>query len=147
MSIKNVQDYRRKVLGLRFKGISPAEVESLEPFNTLNQSSSNATPSVAVGFLLDATDHEAELEMIEKIQKLFKTAPTLFFHNNNPKESSTDITSSFPFFAQNLFIFGRDLKTPDHITYEDVHVFDSFSDISKDQNLKKSLWQTLKNYT
>jgi hypothetical protein len=146
MSIKSLQGYRQKVLGLRFKGVSTIEVKSSE-YSAKNQSTLNSTPSVSVGFLLDATDHEAELEMIEKIQKLFKTAPTLFFHKDDSKESSTDIASSFLFFAQNLFIFGRDLKIPDQITYEDVHVFDSFSDISKDQNLKKSLWLTLKNYT
>ncbi len=146
MFLKSLQDYQRKVLGLRFKGKSPNSSKSLETSDTFKQRTSNKTSSIKIAFLLTNPDYEAESEMIEKIQGLFNTTPKLLFIKKSSSDALTESPLSSSFYAQNLFIFGKDLKVPDQITYEDVHIFDSFSDISKEQNLKKALWLTLKNY-
>ena len=119
--ITTVTDYRRDVLGIRFKGPS---------------SKANLKTNVAdIVFFADLNDYKLQKPMVDKISSLFKESPLVL---------TAEPTESFE--TKVLFVFGP-LQAPNSIKAEDSFSFRSFSDISQGGDLKRELWEKLKKYT
>ena len=119
--INSITDYRREVLGIRFRGSSP-------------KSSTESETSMIV-FYADSLDYKLQKPMVDKILDLFKTSPVVL--TDEPQD---------PFEALSLFTFGEK-KAPNSIKAQDCFSFPSFSDISQNSDLKRELWEKLKKYT
>ena len=117
--IKSIDDYRKKVLGIRFNGIS-TEISSNDP--------------ISLAFCANSKDFELQKPMVGKILGLFNKRPPIF------TECSKNLEE-----VETLFIFG-DLEFGP-IKAKKSFSFKSFNTISQSPNLKRELWEKLKKYT
>lgn len=126
--LKSVQDYRRDILGIRLKGPEKTSVETSQGDNL-----QSTTP---LAIFADFNDLELQKPMVDKILSLFQTTPEIL--TSIPKED---------FIAETLFIFGANKAAREQIRANQSFVFKSFSEITRNNDLKRDLWEKLKKYT